>query len=106
MIPDVYSLEIQISRYDGSQFSPRWTDLEAVLFMYDERQQWYYFSDMKMDELLAFKLYDSRKGSREDVRTPLFSITEKIKAREELWKSEASDALNEQELDINKILIH
>lgn len=36
---------------------------EADLFAYDEKQQWYYFSDMHQEEILAFKLYDSEKDT-------------------------------------------
>jgi len=35
---------------------------EADLFGYDERQQWYYFSNMTKDEVLVFTLYDSDKN--------------------------------------------
>jgi len=34
---------------------------EADLFTYDSRQQWFYFSNMKDDELLVFTLFDSRR---------------------------------------------
>jgi len=37
---------------------------EADLFTYDEKQQWYYFSDMHPGEILAFKLYDSEKDAK------------------------------------------
>jgi hypothetical protein len=33
----------------------------AFLFEHKEGQKWYYFSDMKDDELLLFKLFDSKK---------------------------------------------
>jgi hypothetical protein len=35
---------------------------EAFLFEYSPGHRWYYFSDMKKDELLVFKLFDSAKG--------------------------------------------
>ena len=31
----------------------------AYLFAYKQTHRWYYFSDMKQNELLLFKLYDS-----------------------------------------------
>jgi hypothetical protein len=36
---------------------------EAFLFEYRPEFRWYYFSDMREDELLAFKLFDSAKGN-------------------------------------------
>jgi hypothetical protein len=49
---------------------------EADLFPYDENQQWYYFSDMKEDEIMAFKLFDSQQGS-EGGRCPHCSFLDK-----------------------------
>jgi hypothetical protein len=37
---------------------------EADLFPYSEDQRWYYFSDMKKEEILAFTLYDSEKHEK------------------------------------------
>ena len=37
---------------------------EADLFPYSEDQRWYYFSDMKKDEILVFTLYDSEKHEK------------------------------------------
>jgi hypothetical protein len=37
---------------------------EADLFPYSEDQRWYYFSDMKKEEILVFTLYDSLKKEK------------------------------------------
>lgn len=56
---------------------------EAELFTFDDQQQWFYFSDMKEDEVLLFKLYDSENyEQRRCPHTSFLNNTENAKPRE------------------------
>ena len=49
----------------------------AFLFEYSEDHRWYYYSDMKEDELLVFKLFDSENPSGRCPHAAFFDGTRK-----------------------------